>query len=139
MVVMEGGVDWMSSSVRQQWSWEAIYSSATSAAGESRPTSKAYPKPIQKPVKGFGENLTSHVRPLSRSATAFNVSKDASAFVPASELDGGSADLWLDGGEREGLDCVFRSFSELLSTNARDLYVHFHLMGSFVLICTSTA
>jgi hypothetical protein len=110
-----------------------------SAAGESRPTSKAYPKPIQKPVKGSSENLTSHVRPLSRSATAFNVSTAASPFVPASEIDGGRADLWLDGGEREGLDCVFRSFSEVLSTNARELICTFHLMGSFVLICISTA
>jgi hypothetical protein len=40
----------------------------------------------------------------------------------------------LHSGEEEGLDCNFRSFSNVLSTNARDPYVNFYFMGSFVIV-----
>jgi hypothetical protein len=126
-----------SSSAKQQWSWEAIFLSITSAADGSRPTSKANPWPIQKPAKGSGES-TSFVRPLLRSAVAYYVCTEASGFIPASTHDGGVADLRLGGGEREGSDCVFPFFSEVFSVNAEDLYVFSDLMGSFVIICTST-
>jgi hypothetical protein len=91
-----------------------------------------------KPVMGSGECLTSFVRPLSRSAPAFYVCSAASGFVPTSGHDGGAAGFRLDGGEREESDCFLKSFSEVFSANARDLYVNFYLMGSFVIICTST-
>jgi hypothetical protein len=73
-----------------------------------------------------------------RSATAYYVCIAASGFVPASRHDGGDADLWLGGGEREGSDCFSTSFSEVFSTTIGDLYVLAYLMGSFVLTCTST-
>jgi hypothetical protein len=44
-------------------------------------------------------------------------------FVPASELNGGSSDHQLDGGDREGPDCFCKSFSGVFSTIARDLCV----------------
>jgi hypothetical protein len=63
-------------------------------------------RPIQKPMMESDTCLTSLVRPLSRS-TAFIIFSAASGFVPASVLDGGSFDLQLDGGEREGPDYIF--------------------------------
>jgi hypothetical protein len=44
-------------------------------------------------------------------------------FVPASELNGGSSDLRLDGGDREGPDCFCKSFSGIFSAIVRDLCV----------------
>jgi hypothetical protein len=88
-------------------------SSSSSTAGDFRPTSKVYLRPIQKQVKGSGTYSTSQVRPLLSSATALNVGTTASGFVSTSELDGGSSDLWLDGEDREGPNCIFPSFSEV--------------------------
>jgi hypothetical protein len=59
-------------------------------------------------------------------------------FVPASELDGGSFDLRLDGGDREGPNCIFTSFSKVFFAFTRVLSVIFFFIGSFVTICTST-
>jgi hypothetical protein len=80
-VVRDRGVDWVSRSICQQWSWEAVFLSTTSAADDSRPTSKANPWPIQKPAKSSGES-TSFVRPLLRSAAAYYVCIEASGSVP---------------------------------------------------------
>jgi hypothetical protein len=81
---------------------------------------------------------TSFARSFMRFAVAYYGCMEASGFVPASLHDGGVADLWLDGGEREGPDCFSSSFSEVFSANARDLYVFLYFMGSFVTFCTST-
>jgi hypothetical protein len=51
------------------------------------------------------------------------VGKVASGFVPASGHDGGSSDLRLDSGDREGPICTFLAFSEVFSAFARDPYV----------------
>jgi hypothetical protein len=134
-----GGESSAASSIQQLWSLEAIFLSTSSAVGESRPTSKVFQRPIQKPVKGSGTCLTSKVRPISRSANTLNISTAASGFVPASEHDGGSFDLQLDGGEREGSDYILPSFSEVFSAITRDICVIFFLMGSFVTTCTSIA
>jgi hypothetical protein len=123
-VVKDGGVDWVSRSANQQWSWEAIFLSIFSAA-DCRPTSKANPWPIQQPTQGSGEYSTSFVRPIWRSATAYYGCVEASGLVPASAHDGGVADLRLSGGAREGLDCFFLFLSEDFSANNRDLYVFF--------------
>jgi hypothetical protein len=123
VVTSEGGANWTSSYIRQLWSWEAILSSTTLAAGHRRPTSKASTKPIYMLVKESGKVSTSNGRPPSRLATASNAGAEASGVVPASELDGGLADLWLDGSERGGFDCTCRSFSRVLPTNAWDLCV----------------
>jgi hypothetical protein len=80
----------------------------------------------------------SFARPFPRFPVAYYVCVEASGFVPASSHDGGVADLWLDGGEREGPDCISSSLSEVSSANARNLYVHLDLMGSFVIFCTSS-
>jgi hypothetical protein len=69
------------------------------------------------------------VRPSLRSATAFIVGSAASGYVPASVLDDDSFDLSLDGGEGEGSDCFLTSFSEVFSTNTRDLCVIFISYG----------
>jgi hypothetical protein len=54
-------------------------------------------------------------------------------FRPASVHDGGSSDLRLDGGEREGPNCISSSFSKVFSVFTRDLCVYFFfLIGSFV-------
>nr|XP_051221467.1 uncharacterized protein LOC127339687 [Lolium perenne] len=107
--------------------WEAIFLSR----------SKATPWPIQLPAMDSGES-TSFARPFLRFAVAYYGCVEASGSVPASSHDGGVADLWLDGGEREGPDCVLSSLSEIFSANARDLYVYLHLMGSFIIFCTSS-
>jgi hypothetical protein len=65
-------------------------------------------------VKESGKVSTSSERPPSRLATASNVGAEASGVVPASELDGGLADLRLDSSERGGFDCTCRSFSRVL-------------------------
>jgi hypothetical protein len=57
------------------------------------------------------------------------VGKVASGFAPASGHDGGSSDLLLDSGDREGLICTFLSFSEVFSAFSRDPYVISYLMG----------
>jgi hypothetical protein len=92
-------------SVLQFGSWNAFFSTA----GDGRPTSKAILRPYQKLVKGSGSCLTSQVRPLLRSATGLIVFSAVSGFFPASVLDGGSSDRRLDGGEREGPDCICSS------------------------------
>jgi hypothetical protein len=74
-------------------------------------------------VKGSGTSSTSIRRPLLRSATAAIVGSEASGFVPASVLDGGSSGLWLDGGERGGSICHSLSLREVLPIFARDLCV----------------
>jgi hypothetical protein len=58
-----------------------------------------------------------------RSAAAAIVGSEASGFVPASVLDGGSSGLWLGGGERGGPVCFSVSLREVLPTFARDLCV----------------
>jgi hypothetical protein len=78
------------------------------------------------------------VRPSSRSHPAFIVNAEASGFVPALVLDGGDCDLSLDGGEREGSDCYQKSFSEVFSTNTRDLCV-ISIFGVLCKVCTATA
>jgi hypothetical protein len=50
-----GGESSAASSIQQLWSLEAIFLSTSSAVGESRPTSKVFQRPIQKPVKGSGD------------------------------------------------------------------------------------
>jgi hypothetical protein len=120
------------SSVGLLWRWEVFYSSNTSAASLCRPTSSS-------PVKESGGSLTSFVRPLPRLVPVYYGNSAASGFVPASGLDGGATGLWLDGGDREGPDCYVSSFSEVFSAYARDLCVILNLMGSFVIICKSTA
>jgi hypothetical protein len=92
---------------------------------------------MQVPAMDSGDS-TSVVRFFLRVAVAYYGCVEASGFVPASSHDGGVAALWLDGGEREGFDCFSSSFSEVFSTNARDLYVILDLMGSFVICCTAT-
>jgi hypothetical protein len=115
---------------RRLWSWEASSASITSAV--------SLPSDIQ-----AGE-VFRHLFNLLCEAL-FEVGARTSRlhggkwFVPASGHGGGVAVLWLDGGEREGPDCFVLSFSEVFSTNARDLYVICNLMGSFVTICKSTA
>jgi hypothetical protein len=74
-------------------------------------------------VKGSGKSLTSIGRPLLSSATADIVGSEASGFVPASDLNGGSFGLWLDGGDRGGPICFFVSFREVLPTLTTDLCV----------------
>jgi hypothetical protein len=74
-------------------------------------------------VKGSGTSSTSIRRPLLRSATAAIFGSEASGFVPAFVLDGGSSGLWLDGGEKGGSDCYSLSFSEVLSAFTRNLCV----------------
>jgi hypothetical protein len=93
------------------------------------PTTKDILRRIHNPVKGFGTYSISQVRPLLRSATACNVGTTASGFVPVSELDGGSSDLRFDGGDREGLDCIFPSFKEVFSAFTRELCVLLFLWG----------
>jgi hypothetical protein len=100
-------------------------------------SSKATPWPIQLSAMDSGVS-TSVVRFFLRVAVAYYGCVEASGFVPASSHDGGVAALWLDGGEREGSDCFFSSFSEIFYANARDLYVILDLMGSFVTFCTAT-
>jgi hypothetical protein len=73
-------------------------------------------------LKGSGK-ATSMVRPSSRSATTFIIGTMASGSIPAYVPDGGSFNLSLDSGEREGSDCFLTSFSEVFSTNTRDLCV----------------
>jgi hypothetical protein len=107
--------------------WEAIFL--------SRP--KATPWPIQVPATDSGDS-TSFARPFLRFAVAYYGCVEASGSVPAFSHDGGVADLWLDGGEREGPDCFSSSFSEVFSANARDLCVFLDPMRSFVIFCTST-
>jgi hypothetical protein len=97
--------------------------------------SKTYPEAGE----GLRRCLTSKVRPISRSANTLNISTAASGFVPASEHDGGSFDLRLGGGEREGSDYILPSFSEVFFAITRDICVIFFLMGSFVTTCTSIA
>ena len=139
MAVNHGGVDWASRSVRQQWSWEAIYWSNTLAAGDGRLASKARAWPIQMPVKGSGKESTSYVRPLLELVAASLVFSGASGLVPAPDHDGGVANFRLGGGQREGSNCFSLSFRQVFSANSRGLCVITYLMGSFVIICTSTA
>jgi hypothetical protein len=92
------------------------------------------------PVKDSGMSSTSIRRPLQKLAAAPFVGSEASGFVPASVLDGGSSGFcsWLDSGERGGSDCFLylsvRSFLLLLGTYVSFLY----LMGSLVTTCTAT-
>lgn len=124
------------SSAKRRWSWEASFSSSTSAAGSSRPTSKAWKRPILKPVKGSDICLTSFVRPLLRFAAAYRVCSAASGFVPASGYDGGMAIFRLGGGHRGGPDCFSRLLSQVLSANVKSLCVISDFMGFFVMSCT---
>lgn len=76
---------------------------------------------------------TSDVRPLSKLAVAVvHVGIEASGEVPATVFGDGKLDFLLDGGEREGLNCNFPSFSKVLSALSRDLCVISRFMGSFV-------
>lgn len=63
---------------------------------------------------------------LSKSAVAKDcVGIEASGGVPAAVYGNGKLGFFvlLDGGEREGLDCNFPSFSKVLSALVRDLCV----------------
>jgi hypothetical protein len=77
---------------------------------------------VQAPTMLPGISLTSSWRPSRRSATTLWVFMAASGFVPASVLDGGGRglQLWLDGGQREGPDCLVLSISKVLSAIIRD-------------------
>jgi hypothetical protein len=98
-------------------------------------------RPIKMPVKDSGMSSTSIWRPLRRSAVAAFVGSEASGFVPASVLDGGSSGFcfWLDGGERGGSVCfLYLSVRSLLLLPGT--YVLFlYSMGSLVITCTATA
>jgi hypothetical protein len=59
-------------------------------------------------------------------------------LIPAFGPDGGNFDLWLGGGDREGPDGIFPSFSEVFSAFTRDLHVIFLSYGCFVTLWTST-
>jgi hypothetical protein len=109
--------------------WELESSLLEHLPAGDNPTSKAIPWPLQKPVKDFGNCLTSKVRPLLRSATALNVCTTASGFIPASAHDNGSSNLRLAAGEREGPDCVSSCFSEVFFAFTRDLCVFFLSYG----------
>jgi hypothetical protein len=97
-------------------------------------------RPIKMPVKDHGMSSTSIRRPLRKLAAATFVGSEASGFVPASVIDGGSFGFcfWLDGGERGGSDCSLylsvRSFLLLPGTYVLFLYP----MGSLVITCTAT-
>jgi hypothetical protein len=108
--------------VRWVGSWKTALSSLSSTARARRQIVKAI-RPIKMLEKGSGKSLTSIGRPLPRSATACIVGSEASGFVPASDINGGSSGLWLDGGDRGGPDCFSLSFREVLSTLARVLCV----------------
>jgi hypothetical protein len=96
-------------------------------------------RPIKLPVKDSGMSSTSIRRPFLRSAAAVFVGSEASGFVPASVLDGGSSGFWLDGGERGGSVC-FRYLSERSFLHLPGSYVLFlYFIGSLVITCTSTA
>jgi hypothetical protein len=117
---------------------EATSPSTTSVARRCHPLSKAQKKPIRKPAEDSDDESTSNGRPLSRSAAAGIVSTAASGVVPASELDGGEAELQLDGEER-GLDCTKKSFSRDLSVSTRDLCIILVSYGVLYVNCTATA
>jgi hypothetical protein len=106
-------------------------------AGYCRPTtSKAMLLPYLKPMKDFGVRLTSQVRPLSRSAIALIVFSATSGFIPASELDGGNfyLHLRLDGGEREGPECIVSSLNEVFYAFTKDLSV---ISFSYGVLCNN--
>jgi hypothetical protein len=109
-------------SVLQFGSGNSFLSSALVTAGDIRP-SEAMLWPDLKPVKDSGTCSISIGRPLLRSASALIVFSAASGFVPASGIDGGSLDLHLrlDGGEREGPDCIASPFSGVFSAFTRDV------------------
>jgi hypothetical protein len=119
-------------------SWKTTLSSPCLTARARRLVVKAI-RPIKLPVKDSGTSSTSIRRPLLRSAAAAFVGSEASGFVPASVLDGGSFGLWLDGGERGGSVCFLylseRSFLPLPGSYVLFLY----FMGFLVITCTSTA
>jgi hypothetical protein len=68
----------------------------------------------------------------------FIIGTPTSGSIPTSVPDGDSFDLSLDGGEREGSDCFLTSFSEVFSTNTRDLCVISISYGAAALISRST-
>jgi hypothetical protein len=125
--------------VRWTGSWKTNLSSLCVTARARRLEEKAI-RPIKMPVKDSGTSSTSIRRPLRRSTAAPFVGSEASGFVPAPVLDGGSPGFcfWLDGGERGGSVCILylsvRSFLLLPGTYVLFLY----FMGSFVITCTST-
>jgi hypothetical protein len=119
-------------------SWKTTLSSLCLTARAYRLVAKAI-RPIKLPVKDSGMSSTSIRRPLLRSAAVAFVGSEASGFVPASVLDGGSSGFWLDGGERGGSICFLylseRSFLPLPGSYVLFLY----FMGSLIITCTSTA
>jgi hypothetical protein len=64
-----------------------------------------------------------------RSATADIVGLEASGFVPAFDLNGGSSGFWLHGGDRGGPVCYYVSFRDVLPILTRDLYVFLVFYG----------
>jgi hypothetical protein len=126
--------------VRWTGSWKTTLSSLCVTARARRLDDKAI-RPIKMPVKDSDMSSTSIRRPLRKSAAAAFVGSEASGFVPASVLDGGSSGFcfWLDGGERGGSVCLLylsvRSFLLLPGTYVLFLYP----MGSLVITCTTTA
>jgi hypothetical protein len=124
--------------VRWTRSWKTTLSSLCVTARARRLDAKAI-RPIKLPVKDSGTSSTSIRRPLPRSAAAAFVGSEASGFVPASVLDGGSSGFWLDGGERGGSVC-FLYLSERSFLHLPGSYVLFlYFIGSLVITCTSTA
>jgi hypothetical protein len=125
--------------VRWTGSWKTTLSSLCVTARARRLEDKAI-RPIKMPVKDSGMSSTSIRRPLWKLAAAAFVGSEASGFVPASVLDGGSSGFcfWLDGGERGGSVCFLylsvRSFLLLIGTYVFILYP----MGSLVITCTAT-
>jgi hypothetical protein len=80
-VVVGSGVDPPSATtVQLLWYWKSSSSSSTSSAGESHHASKILRGSILKPANGSGKN-TSIGRPLSRSASVFNVGWEASGVT----------------------------------------------------------
>jgi hypothetical protein len=90
-------------------------------------------------VKDSGKKSTSFKRPPSRLATAFTVGAEASGSVLASVLDGGLADLRLNGGERGRSDSNCKSFSRVFPIIARDLCVIVLTYGVLCVNCKATA
>jgi hypothetical protein len=123
--------------VRWTGSWKTILTSPYLTARARRLAAKAI-RPIKLPVKDSGTSSTSIRRPILRSAAAAFVGSEASGYVPASVLDGGSSGLWLVGGERGGSVCFLylseRSFLPLPGSYVLFLY----FMGTLIITCTST-
>ena len=87
-----------------------------------------------KPVSLAGDDSTSFERPYeSLSAEGF-AGPVASGFVPVADHGCSVLLSLLRAGEEGGLDCFLSSFSKVLLTNVRDLYVIFLFHGILSII-----